>query len=508
MCLGYICRFASSARRLARESKGDGTPLGLTPPTHDRAYGSLMASPFTALAIDFALALLLVPQVHAERPMNVLFIIADDLRPELGCYGTDEIISPHIDRLAEKGMLFHNAYSQYPVCNPSRASFLTGLRPDQTGVYSNELRFREAMPDIISQPQLFRQNGYHTAGIGKVFHMGEDEDGEPMLFHDPLSWDYFFDSLGKAPRIGRTGEGRNLTDGRLRWCEWLAAEGGDDAQPDGINTNAALRVIEERHEKPFFLALGLHKPHDPFIAPKEYFELYPEGSTKLPVEPEDRSPQVRYAIPNTGDFDEFTDQERREFKRAYQACVSFIDAQIGKIFAAMDRHGLWENTIVILIGDHGYHLGEHGWWNKATVYEFGSRAPMIAWFPGANGMGRPTRAIVEFIDLYPTIIDYAGLEPPHEFAGISLRPVLENPAHPGKQAAYSQVNRGQLVGRSVRTQRWRYTVWGPDGRRGIELYDHQTDQGEYHNLAEDPDHATTREQLAELLAAGFPANEP
>jgi len=486
--------------RLARESKGGWTPLGRTPRSHDRAYGSMPGAIICAIALLLSLAL----QARAERPMNVLFVVVDDLRPELGCYGVEEVISPHLDRLAKMGMLCHNAYAQYPVCNPSRASFLTGLRPDQTGIVSNDVTFRKAMPDIVSLPQIFRQNGYYTAGIGKIFHMGQNEAGKPVLFQDPLSWDFFFDSLHDAPKIGRTGEGRNLTDGRLKWCEWRAAEGGDDAQPDGINTNAALRILEKHHSKPFFLALGLHKPHDPFIAPKEYFDLYPEGSTKLAVEPANRSPQVRYAIPNSKDFDAFTDKERREFKRAYQACVSFVDAQLGKIFAAMDRHKLWDNTIVVVIGDHGYHLGEHGWWNKVTVYEFGSRSPMIAWVPGAKGMGKPTRAIVEFVDLYPTLVDYAGLQAPHAFAGASLRPVFENPAHPGKEAAYSQVNRGQTVGRSVRTKRWRYTEWGPNGKAGIELYDHETDHGEYHNLADRPAHAATRKQLAKLLAGGFP----
>ncbi len=454
-------------------------------------------------AIALLLALPLALHARAERPMNVLFIIADDLRPELGCYGAEGVVSPNIDRLAEMGMVFHNAYAQYPVCNPSRASFLTGMRPDKAGIVSNQIRFREAMPDVVSLPQLFRQNGYFTAGIGKIFHMGEDETGKPKLFKDPLSWDFFFDSLHDAPRIGRTGEGRNLTDGRLRWCEWLAAEGGDDAQPDGINTNAALRIIEERHVDPFFLALGLHKPHDPFIAPKEYFDLYLKESIKLPVEPEDRSPQVRPAIPNTDYFDAFTDKERREFKRAYLACVSFIDAQIGKIFEAMDRHELWDNTMVIFIGDHGYHLGEHGWWNKVTVYELGSRAPMIAWVPGAKGMGKPSRAIIEFVDLYPTFIDYTGLQAPHAFCGFSLRPVFDAPDHRGKEAAFSQVNRGQHVGRSVRTQRWRYTEWGPEGRQGIELYEHETDHGEYYNLADQPTLAEIRKRLSQRLAEQF-----
>lgn len=437
----------------------------------------------------------------AEKP-NVVFIILDDLRPELGCYGAEDVKSPNIDRLAVKGMLFRRAYVQYPVCNPSRASFLSGLRPDETGIVTNDVPFRKNMPDRISLPELFRRNGYFTAGIGKVFHLGEDAKGEDAKFRDPKSWDHFSDSLNAAPAIGLKGEGRNLTEGRLKWCEWRAAEGTDADQPDGINTTEALRVLDERHGKPFFLALGIHKPHDPFFAPKSYFDLYPEDSVKLAKEPADRSPQLRHAIPNQTDFAAFTDRERREFKRAYQAGVSFADAQVGRILAALERNKLWDNTIVILIGDHGYHLGEHGWWNKVTVHELGARAPMIVWIPGAKGMGKPTAAITEFVDLYPTLADYAGLTPPQKLSGQSLRPVLEDPAQPGKEAAYTQVNRGP-VGRSVRTERWRYTEWGERGKAGIELYDHVEDPGEYHNLGEDPAHADTRHRLSVLLAKGF-----
>lgn len=439
----------------------------------------------------------------ADTRPNVLFIVVDDLRPELGCYGADDVRSPHIDRLAKKGMLCRRAYAQYPVCNPSRSSFLSGLRPDETGIVSNDVPFRARLPDIVALPQLFRQHGWFTAGIGKIFHRGQDAAGEPARFQDPKSWDHFFDASRDPPAAGRGGVGRNLTDGRLKWCAWRAADGGDDDQPDGANVVAALRVLEEHKDGPFFLALGIHKPHDPFVAPRAYFDLAPDGATKLAAEPADRSPQVRHAIPNARDFAAFTDRERREFKRAYHACVSYADAQIGRVLAALDRLELWDRTIVILIGDHGYHLGEHDWWNKVTVYEHGVRAPLIAWVPGAKGMGRATDALIEFVDLYPTLADYAGLEPPHRLAGTSLRPVFADPAHPGKPAAYSQVNRGEIVGRSVRTSRHRYTEWGPGGAAGIELYDHEHDDGEYRNRADRPESADLRASLSDLLERGF-----
>lgn len=447
----------------------------------------------------------LLATAAAER-MNVLFIVVDDLRTELSCYGVKEVTSPHFDRLAGKGMLCHRAYVQYPVCNPSRSSFLSGLRPDETGIVSNEVPFRKALPKTVSLPQLFRKNGYITAGIGKIFHKGENEEGEPVLFQDPLSWDVFHDNLHNAPKIGRQGEGRNLTDGRLVWCQWRAARGDDSDQPDGMNTDFAVRFLDQERDQPFFLAVGIHKPHDPFIAPAKYFEAYPEGETKLAEQPADRSPRVRHAIPNNRDFASFTDRERREFKRAYQACVSFADAQVGRLFDALDRHDLWDQTMVVLIGDHGYHLGEHDWWNKVTVFEQGARAPMILWIPGAKGMGHDTSALIEFIDLYPTLIDYAGLKPPHPLSGRSLRPVLEDPTRPGKEAAFTQVNRGKTVGRSVRTQRWRYTEWGPKGEKGAELYDHEVDGGEYHNLADDPAHRETKARLSRTLRKAFAAS--
>jgi arylsulfatase A-like enzyme len=265
-----------------------------------------------------------------------------------------------------------------------------------------------------------------------------------------------------------------------------------------------LRLLDEHHTRPFFLALGIHKPHDPFVAPRKYFDLHPKDSVKLANQPSDRSPLVRGAIPNPSSFASFSDLERREFKRAYQACVSYADAQLGRVLSALDRLNLWENTMVILIGDHGYHLGEHDWWNKDTVYEVGVRSPMMAWVPGAKGMGKSTDAMIEFLDIYPTLADYAGLKPAHRLSGTSLREVFENPSQPGKPAAYSQVNRGQLVGRSVRTKRWRYTEWGPNGKAGRELYDHHNDPNEYHNLAESSEFADDRAQMVKLLRQGFP----
>ena len=411
--------------------------------------------------------------------------------------------SPSIDRFAKKGMLFNHAYAQYPVCNPSRSSFLSGLRPDEVGIISNTVPLRRVQPNLVTLPQLFRENGYFTAGIGKIFHLSVDHGDERALFVDPLSWDYFFDALGSTTKAGRQGEGRNLTNGKIPWATWKAAAGDDADQPDGINNLEVLKVLEDNHERPFFIGYGIHKPHDPFFAPKKYFEFYPKGSTQLAEEPEGRSKRIKMAIPNDRIFAAFTDQERREFKRAYQAGVSFADAQVGKLMDRLDQLELWDSTIVIIMGDHGYHLGEHDWWNKVTVFEDGARAPMLIWVPDALGMGKPTDSLMEFIDLYPTLVDYAGLAPPHKLSGLSLRPVLEDPNASVKEAAYTQVTRGpKVMGRSVRTPRWRYTEWG-EGKHGVELYDHSKDSGEYYNLSANPEYAHVVSKMKQLLQGGL-----
>jgi iduronate 2-sulfatase len=415
------------------------------------------------------------------------------------------MITPNIDRLASKGVKFNRAYCQYPVCNPSRSSFLTGKRPDELDIVSNKVALRELWPDIVTLPQLFRNNGYFTAGLGKILHMGLDENGKQTLFRDDASFEFAFKAHGNSPEIGKKGEGRKLGDGSISWAKWLAAEGGDEAQPDGMIAAEAVRVLEENHDKPFFIGVGFHKPHDPFIAPKEYFDLYPFDKVRLPEEPEDRSPLLKYSLPDMRQFESFTDRDRKEFKRAYHACTTFTDTQVGKLFSVMDRFELWGNTIVVLLGDHGYHLGEHGWWNKVTVFELGARAPMMMWVPGIGKMGQETDSVVEYVDLYPTLVDLCGLKPPHKLSGKSLRPVLSEPAKTWNEAAYTQVVRSNIgMGYSVRTDRWRFIQWGRDGEGGYELYDQSKDPLDYYNLADRPEYKKVRKEMAALLEKGFP----
>jgi iduronate 2-sulfatase len=435
-------------------------------------------------------------QGRATRP-NVLFIVADDLRNSLAAYGDTAVRSPNFDRLARRSVLFDRAYVQYPVCNPSRASILTGLLPESTRVLDNQVFFRRTLPDIVTLPQLLKQQGYFTASLGKIFHRGGTMEQVNDSWADSVSWTHIRFYQG-APR-GQRGEGRNLTGSALLWARWLAADGTDEDQPDGQIAAEAVRLIEEKRNTPFFIGIGFHKPHDPFIAPKKYFDLYPLDKIALHKDPPNRSPEERLAIPNQfHEFESFTDQERREFKRAYLAGVSFMDAQLGKVLDALDRTGLWNNTIVIFVGDHGYHLGERGWWNKATLFELSTRAPLVVYSPRAKGNGRVARSIVEFVDLYPTLMQLTGLTAPHRLAGTSLVPLLDDPSLSVKNAAYTVVTRGNILGRSIRTDRWRYTEWD-GGNEGIELYDHESDPGEYHNLARDVQHAAIVTQMKAVL---------
>jgi iduronate 2-sulfatase len=414
--------------------------------------------------------------------LNVLFIAVDDLRDNLGCYGNTVVKTPHLDRLAARAVRFDRAYVQYTVCNPSRSSFLSGLRPDQTGVTNNTTMLRTKLPNVVTLPQLFKEHGWHAAAFGKIFHLGGGRNQElrnqwmdlPKSWHTAQSFE--------ATATGRTKlAGRDLTAGALAWCNWGMMAGGDDDQPDGQIAREVVATIERQRANPWFIGAGFMKPHDPFVAPKAYFDLYPEGSIPLYRDPADTTPAPPLAVGfgafGTA-FGKFTDRERQEFHRAYYACTSFMDAQVGRVLTALDRLNLWDRTLVVLLGDHGYHLGERNWWNKNTLFERSCRAPLLIAAPGVKpGVAR---GLAEFVDLYPTLADFAGLVPPSPLAGQSLRPLLANPSLAGKPAALTLVTRGPgQRGDSIRNDRWRYTAWS-DGQR--ELYDHASDPEETRNV--------------------------
>jgi iduronate 2-sulfatase len=436
----------------------------------------------------------------ADR-LNVLLIISDDLRDTLGCYGNTTVKTPNIDRLAKRGVRFDHAYAQYPVCNPSRVSFLTGMRCEQTGIVDNRTFFRTRLPDVVTMPQLLRQQGWHTASFGKVFHVGEVMGEIREGWMDVgKSWDEA--RMFEATSAGRVVlEGRNLTGGTLNWCEWGAMAGGDDDQPDGQTARHSVDAIKKHAAtgEPWMIAAGFHRPHDPFLVPKKYFDFYPVDALTVYHDPGNISPLRPLSMPGGAfaeAFNAFTEKDRGEFLRSYYAGVSFMDAQVGRLLDTLDSLNLWDQTLVIFISDHGYHHNERGWWNKNTLFERSCRVPFIIAAPGAKN-GEACRSLIELVDLYPTIADYCGATAPHALAGQSLRPLLENPAGSGKEAAFTLVTRGAThYGQAVRTERWRYIRWS-DGND--ELYDQLNDPEEVRDLSDDPARASVIQSLRELL---------
>jgi uncharacterized sulfatase len=458
------------------------------------------------LLVSLACLLSFAPPAAGQSKLNVLLIVVDDLRNDLGCYGHPLVKTPNIDRLAARSVLFERAYAQYPVCNPSRSSFLSGLRPDQTGVYDNLTMLRSKRLDVVTLPQLFKQNGYHTASFGKVFHVGGVKDPElrATWIDQPFSW---HDArVFSATPAGQIVEGRNLTGDKLAWCSWGATAGTDDDQPDGQVAQATIDQITRRKDQPWFLGVGFYKPHDPFVAPRKYFDLYPLESVQFTRDPADMTaaPPIAIGFGEMGKaFRAFSDLDRREYLRSYYACISFMDAQVGRVLDTLDRQQLWDNTIVIFMGDHGYHLGQRDWWNKNTLYEHSCRAPLIVAAPGCAAGA--ARGLVEFIDLYPTLADLCALPAPQKLAGTSFRSLLEDPQRSGKPFAHTVVTHGRVArGDSVRTDRWRYTEWS-DGSR--ELYDHDHDPEEWHNVVGRREHQSAVAELQRLLKSVRPAAE-
>ncbi|MBI5397445.1 MAG: sulfatase [Verrucomicrobia bacterium] len=466
----------------------------------------------------------LVAVYAAEEKLNVLFIVADDLRPELGCYGAAHIQSPNVDRLAARGLLFERAYCQQAVCNPSRASVLSGCRPDTTRVMANNKFLRPMMPDVVTLPQHFKSNGWHTVSLGKVFHHSEREPGddpqswtEPSWYRGPSGhWhakesDEFIKRLKKLPAK----EQPKL----IRGPPFEAANEPDDVYPDGQIAVKAIETLRRLKDKPFFLAVGFVKPHLPFTCPQKYWNLYPADTIKLPANyhPPKGAPEPALhnwyelrtygGVPATGGI---PDAMALNLIRGYRACVSFVDAQVGRVLDELDRLGLRDKTIVILWGDHGYHLGENGIFTKMTNFELGTRAPLIVSAPKQKTAGQRTGALVEFVDIYPTLAEVCGLALPKHLEGVSLKPLLDDPQRAWKKAAFSQYLRpgkDKVMGCSVRVDRWRYTEWvnGKNENVGVELYDHQNDPAENVNVAGDSASKATVAGLAKLLHDGWRA---
>jgi uncharacterized sulfatase len=454
----------------------------------------------------------------ADEKMNVLFVVSDDLCNVLGCYGHPVVKSPNIDRLAAKGVRFDRSYCQFPLCNPSRASFLTGLRPDTTKVYENATQFRKNVPDAQSLPQTFRKGGYFVARVGKLYHYGVPAQIGTDGLDDPPSWEKVVNPRGRD----KDDEDKNLiftltpnAKGSARFggtLSWLAADGTEDEQTDGKTAGEVIQLLEANKDRPFFLACGFFRPHTPYVAPKKYFDMYPADRIELPKVPAGHreagpAPAFGSARPVQ---DKMPDDQRRQAIQAYYASVTFMDAQVGKVLNALDRLKLADKTIVVFFSDHGYHLGEHGLWQKMSLFENSCRVPLVIYDPRAKGNGKASGRPVELVDLHATLADLCGLHAP-KTDGTSLKPLLADPAAKWGRPAITQVSRGTptttgetvgknpwFLGYSVRTERYRYTEWD-GGKKGVQLFDYEKDPGESKNLAADPAYADVVKQMKTLL---------
>jgi len=505
--------------------------------------------------------------VFRKKP-NILFIAIDDLRPELGCYGEDIVHSPNIDRLAKEGVRFNRAYCQEAICGPSRASLLTGMRPDNVGVIENNTYFRNTVPHVTTLPSHFSNHGYTTVGIGKIYHDRQDDEQSwnrkaaspprpkpyPVMGYQlPETLEYF---KVKHKEI-REKYGKYFVYSLGSGPAWEACDIADNMYDDGYYADQAIATLNEIKDSPFFLAIGFRKPHLPFIAPQKYWDLYDPADIDLadnPFAPKDAPSmglhasfelRTRKDIPKEGNI---SNEQARKLIHAYLACVSYVDAQIGKILDELDALGLRDNTVIMLWGDHGWHLGEHGIWGKATNYEIATRVPLIVSAPN-----RPCNvesfALVELVDMYPTLCELAHLPLPKHLDGKSFAPVLKNPKRRWKKAAFSQfpcpalrewaanplsnemrttffgpliekleqkiasenpsrydkdLYENHLMGYTMRTERYRLVLWvdyrNPQAEPyGVELYDLKTDPDENTNLAKLEKHAKLVRKLKKRL---------
>ncbi len=485
-----------------------------------------------------ALGFLLAATLHgaeAQKP-NVLFIAVDDMRPELGCYGNTVIKTPNFDRLAKRGMVFTRAYCQQAVCSPSRTSIMTGKRPDATRVWDLETHFRVALPNVKTIGQYFKENGYFSQGMGKIYHGG---------FDDEATWSTPW-MTPKAPTYAKDPTPADVvkedTKGKGKGVAFEAGDVADDFYTDGKTSRLAAQTIAELHKKgqPFFLAVGFSKPHLPFVSPKKYWDLYdpakiPDTASPFPV-----GAPAYVGDNDSGEFRAYTNVPPKDKKLArtplppafaaqvrhgYYAAISYTDANLGIVLDALEKEGIADNTVVVVWGDHGWKLGDHVEWGKHPNFEIDTRVPLIFSYPGQKTAGLKSSSLVEFVDVYPTLADLCGLPKP-DVDGVSLKPVLENPDVTVKPVAISQypktaglnkkdgakgTAKRDVMGYSIRDDRWRLTLWRSLADNKIvdtELYDEVNAPTEPENLANKPENKEVIERLSKFLPPPIPAADP
>jgi len=464
----------------------------------------------------------------AARRKNVLFLAVDDLRPELGCYGHPMVKSPNIDALAARGTLFERTYCQQAVCAPTRASLLTGKRPDTTRVFDLKTHIRAALPDVVTLQQHFKNNGYFSEGMGKLFHGSlEDEPSYSVPHRTAKAGVYALEENKTLQQRGGKKTTKNAdeadAESRMRGPATECADVPDDMYEDGKTSVMAIEALRrlapkakskvDAEQQPFFLGVGFRKPHLPFVAPKKYWDLYDRASIPMPyAERPHHAPDLAFAnwgelrsysdIPDVGPCDE---AKTRELIHGYYACVSYMDAQVGKVMAELERLDLRKDTIVIIWGDHGWKLGEYSQWCKHTNFELDTHVPMIISDPDYP-KGKRVNALTEFVDIYPSLAQLCGLPVAKDLEGTSFVPLMSDPKKPWKTAAFSQYPRGKkIMGYSMRTDQYRYTEWYELKTNTIvarELYDLKNDPLSKECVVDEPQHKELVAGLHDMLAAG------
>ena len=446
--------------------------------------------------------------VEPPKKLNVLFIIADDLNCALGAYGDPLVKTPHLDNLAQQGVLFENAHVQYPLCGPSRVSIMTGLYPDQTKSKELKLYVRQTIPDVVTLGEKFQMENYHAVRVGKIYHYQNPRHIGTSGHDDPYTWNRTINPYGRDKIDEHKIKGLipNWHGGTLSWLE---AAGRDEEQTDGIGATETIALLDEFAEsgENFFLAYGLFRPHVPFVAPKAYFDLYDTDDFDVP----ESSDAYLKTIPEPAVISVRRKKEQinldpgkaKYIKKAYYATTSFMDAQIGRVLDKLKETGLDKNTIVVFTSDHGYHLGEHGHWQKQTLFDAGTRVPLIIAGPGLNPE-RIKELPVELVDLYPTLMDLVKMDTPEFVRGQSLAPLLRTKEQPLRKSALTELNiptsNGWAQGYSIKTNRYRLTQWKNKEVVEYELYDHYTNEGELKNLANDGSYKKVKDSLITVLS--------